>query len=153
MRNRLKADQFTHKLLITICLIAISVYVLTGCTSVPSSLNPKSNTAAHIVVLWWAMFGLGTMIWVGVTVLLLIGLFRRATSKTYAALPDPEDARTVNLWVVGGGIIMPTLILISLTAMTVGALRSIPSQKTPGGLVIEVMGHQWWWEVVYPDQL
>jgi len=152
MITKVKANQVTHRLLIILCLIAISVYVLSGCTSLPSSLNPKSNASAQIAVLWWAMFGLGTMIWVGVTVLLLMALFRRGTSDTYAALPDHQHTRTVNLWVVGGGIIMPTLILISLIALTVGALRSIPSQKMPGGLVIEVTGHQWWWEALYPDR-
>ena len=99
------------------------------------------------------MFGLGTIIWIGVIVLLLVGLFRRGgSSGTYAPLPDHQHTRTVNLWVVGGGIVMPTLVLIGLIALTVGALRDIPAVTPSEGVTIEVIGHQWWWEVVYPGR-
>ena len=119
----------------------------------PSSLSPESPTAARITLLWWVMFALGGAIWVGVTVLLLVGLFRRRrTPGTYAPLPEGDHTRAVNFWVVGGGIVMPTLVLIGLIALTVGALRSIPTKTPSDGIVIEVIGHQWWWEVRYPDR-
>jgi cytochrome c oxidase subunit II len=86
-------------------------------------------------------------------VLLLVGLFRRRRSPgIYAPLPDNQQARTVNIWILGGGIMMPTLVLIALIVLTVGALPSIPAEKSSEGVVIEVIGHQWWWEVIYPDR-
>jgi cytochrome c oxidase subunit 2 len=139
--------------LITISLTIASVSLLTGCASLPSSLNPQSEAAAQIAILWWIMFGLGAIIWVGVTVLLLVGLLRRrGAPETYAPLPDNQHARAVNIWILGGGIMMPTLVLIVLIALTVGALRAIPAETPSEGVVIEVIGHQWWWEVVYPDR-
>jgi cytochrome c oxidase subunit 2 len=99
------------------------------------------------------MFALGTLIWVGVTLLLLIGLFRRQrTAGTFAPLPAERHARTINIWILGGGILMPTLVLIVLIALTVGALRSIPAETSSEGVVVEVIGHQWWWEVRYPGR-
>jgi cytochrome c oxidase subunit II len=146
-------DRLLHKVLITICLIAASALLLTGCASMPSSLKPQSDAAVQIATLWWVMFGLGTVIWVGVIVLLLVGLFRRRrTPGTFVPLPDDQRVQTVNIWILGGGIMMPTLVLIALIVLTVGALRAIPTVETSEGVMIEVIGHQWWWEVVYADR-
>lgn len=142
-----------HKVLTVIFLIAITGSLLSGCASMPASLSPQSSAAARIASLGWVMIVLGAVIWVGYVFLLLIGLFRsRRTPGIYAHLPDEHHTRAVNLWVVGGGIIMPTLVLIGLITLTVGTLRSIPEAETPTEVVIEVIGHQWWWEVHYPDR-
>jgi cytochrome c oxidase subunit 2 len=119
----------------------------------PASLRPQSVAAAQIASLGWVMFVLGAVIWIGVTALMLVGLFRRRrTPGTYAPLPEDHRARIVNLWILGGGIVMPTLVIIGLIVLNVGALRSIPVATSSAGLVIEVIGHQWWWEVRYPDR-
>ncbi len=146
-------DLNPHKLLRRICLIAVSGVLLGGCTGVPSSLDPQSPAAEQIARLWWVMFALGTIIWIGVVVLLLIGLFRRQhNTEDYTLLGEKELARSVNLWIVGGGIVMPTLVLVGLIALTVGTLRDIPVAAPSDGVVIDVIGHQWWWEVRYPEQ-
>jgi cytochrome c oxidase subunit II len=148
----LKADHSVHNVLITIWLVA-SFALLAGCAGMPDRLSPQSSVAARIAGLGWVMFVLGTVIWIGVTVLLLAGLFHhRRTPGTCAPLPEDHRARTINLWILGGGIVMPTLVLIGLIVLNVGALRSIPVATSSTGLVIEVIGHQWWWEVHYPDR-
>jgi cytochrome c oxidase subunit II len=144
-------DHLIRKDLLVVCLIFSSILLFSSCAELPASLDPKGSAAAQIANLGWVMFGLGTAIWAGVIVLLLAGLFRRHASGMYKSLPAKENARTVNLWVVGGGIVMPTVILIGLIALTVGALRSMPAKQADGGHVVEVIGHQWWWEVRYPD--
>jgi cytochrome c oxidase subunit II len=153
MVKELKVKHLVHKVLTTIFLIPVIGSLLGGCASMPASLSPQSSAAARIANLGWVMIVLGTVIWVGFVLLLLIGLFRpRRTPGMYAHLPDEHHTRTVNLWVVGGGIVMPALVIISLIALTIGTLRSIPKAETPTGVVIEVIGHQWWWEVRYPDR-
>lgn len=139
----------------TVLLIAVCAAILTSCTNMPASLNPQSSAATQIAGLWWVMFVLGAVIWLGVIVLLLVGLFRRRpTPKAYTALSEQQQKHTVNLWIVGGGIVMPTLVLVLLIALTVGTLRSIGAEKplAGAGVVIEVTGHQWWWEVHYPER-
>jgi cytochrome c oxidase subunit 2 len=149
----LKLNGLLHKALILILSITVSESLLTACTSMPASLRPQSSAAAQIAILWWVMLGVGTVIWVGFTLLLLVGLFRRRhVQGMYTPLSDSSTERAVNIWIVGGGIAMPTLVLIALVVLTIGALRSIPAENTSGRIVIEVIGHQWRWEVRYPDQ-
>jgi cytochrome c oxidase subunit II len=153
MAKELKLKHFMHKVLTIIFLIPITGLLLGSCTNLPASLNPQSGVATRIANLGWVMIVLGTVIWVGCIFLLLIGLFRsRRTPEIYARLPDEQHRRVVNLWVVGGGIIMTTLVLMGLIVLTVGTLRSIPEAEMPTAAVIEVIGHQWWWEVYYPDR-
>jgi cytochrome c oxidase subunit 2 len=143
-------DYLKQKVFFMACLIFSSTLLLCGCGRLPASLDPKSNTAEQITNLGWAMFGLGTLVWIAVMILLFAGLFRRSSSELYGALPEQENKRVVNLWIVGGGMVIPTVILIGLIAWTVGVLRAIPFEKSEDSLVIEVTGHQWWWEVHYP---
>jgi cytochrome c oxidase subunit 2 len=143
-------DYFRHKPSLIVYLGVVCALLLGGCTEIPASLDPQGPAAGQIASLGWLMIVTGTLIWVGVTVLLVIGLFRRKSAEAYTALPEEEHARTVNFWIVGGGIVMPTLVLIILIALTIGTLRSMPAEKPLGGLMVEVIGHQWWWEVRYP---
>ena len=62
-----------QKVPLTLCLIISYIYLLSGC----ATMEPKGRAAAEIADLGWVMFGLGSVIWVGVTALLVIGLFRR----------------------------------------------------------------------------
>jgi cytochrome c oxidase subunit 2 len=43
------------------------------------------------------------------------------------------------------------VILLVVFGATVQAMRSVPTTASPDALVIEVVGHQFWWEVRYPD--
>jgi cytochrome c oxidase subunit 2 len=46
---------------------------------------------------------------------------------------------------------MPVIVVVVLVA-TVSAMRLVSNRAPAGALVIEVVGHQWWWEVHYPEQ-
>jgi cytochrome c oxidase subunit II len=35
---------------------------------------------------------------------------------------------------------------------TIAGMRAVPNTAPPGALVVEIVGHQWWWEVRYPDE-
>jgi cytochrome c oxidase subunit 2 len=52
-------------------------------------------------------------------------------------------------WVIGGGIIMPAVVLTLTYALTLATMRAQASQPAQG-VVIEIIGRQWWWEVRYP---
>ena len=94
-----------HKLLTIIYLFAPGL-LLSGCVTMPASLDPQSPAAEQITFLWWVMFWAGTVIWIVVTLLLLVGLFRRhGEAEAYTPLGEEEHARSVNHWIVGGGIV------------------------------------------------
>ena len=145
-------DLNTRKLLTIIYLFTSGLF-LSSCAEIPASLDPQSPSAEQITFLWWVMFWAGTVIWVVVTLLLLVGLFRRrGKAEAFTPLEKAEHDRSVNHWIVGGGIVMPTFVLIGLIVLTVSALQRIPATAPSAEVVIEVTGHQWWWEVHYPDQ-
>jgi cytochrome c oxidase subunit II len=48
-------------------------------------------------------------------------------------------------------VVAPLVILLVVFGATVNAMRFIPTTAPPEALVIEVVGHQFWWEVRYPD--
>jgi cytochrome c oxidase subunit II len=49
-------------------------------------------------------------------------------------------------------VVVPLVILLVVFGATVRAMRFVPTSAPPEALVIEVVGHQFWWEVRYPEQ-
>jgi cytochrome c oxidase subunit 2 len=121
------------------------VLLCAGCGSNrQSTLAPHSKPAGEIATLWWSMM-IGAWVVFGVVVMLLAVAFLRRR----AAPAPPEDARAKRLILVGGGL-APVVVLSVLFAF---AVRTLPATSAPKGkeaLTVEVIGHQWWWEIRYP---
>jgi cytochrome c oxidase subunit II len=99
--------------------------------------------------LFWLMLGLGAVVFVVVLVVLALGLFRRGREGEPRA--DRQRPDRFGRWFVVGGVVAPLVILIIVFGATVNAMRFVPTTAPPEALVIEVVGHQFWWEVRYPD--
>lgn len=123
---------------------------LAGCTGA-ATLNPQGPAATHIAGLGWSMIVGGAVIWFLVMALLLLALFRRRADTTPLHLSQAQT-RSANAGIVSGGIILPVIVLVGLAALTVGVLRAIENIAPSSEVTIEVVGHQWWWEVRYPNQ-
>jgi cytochrome c oxidase subunit 2 len=121
---------------------------VTGITR--SAIDPQGPAAESISGLWWLMLGLGVAVFTLVAVLLGIGLFRRRPDEGSEADED-DDPRRVRRWVLGGGVVLPLVVIGIVLAATVGTMRDIPTTAPGGALSVEVVGHQWWWEVRYPE--
>ncbi len=50
-----------------------------------------------------------------------------------------------------GGVVLPTVVLLIAFGFTAKAMVTIADRGAPGSMVVEVTGHQWWWEVRYPS--
>jgi cytochrome c oxidase subunit II len=112
--------------------------------------DPQGPVSQVMADLWWLLLGLGGVVFVAVVVVLALGLFRRqpaAEEETGRERPD-----RFGRWFVVGGVAVPLVILIIVFGATVQAMRSVPTTAPSDALVIEVVGHQFWWEVRYPDQ-
>jgi cytochrome c oxidase subunit 2 len=114
-----------------------------GCGGEQSSLDPKGPQAGKIDTLWWAMM---TVAWVGlafIVFLLLLAYRRRRRTGSERA------GWTV---VITNGIAAPIVVLVVL--FIVGDVFLIRSTQAPAAtdtkLTVQVIGHQWWWEVRYP---
>ncbi|GAB3344799.1 cytochrome c oxidase subunit II [Modestobacter lapidis] len=112
------------------------------------SLDPKGPSAEAIADLWWLMLALGVAVFVLFAVLLAVGLFRRRPADESAEGRQPSEKR----WIVAGGVVLPVVVLTVVFGATVAAMRAMPNESPPEALVVEITGHQWWFEVSYPEE-
>ncbi len=117
------------------------VCLLNGCAGPQSTLAPASAEAESISILFWTMTIGAFLIWSTVSGLALYALH---------VAPHSHNERFTRRWVIGGGVIVPTL---TLSVLLVFALRSLPDLLRPapeGSMRIEAVGSQWWWRFTYP---
>ena len=111
------------------------------------ALDPEGPRAETIADLWWLLLGIGTAVFVLVAALLAWALVRRPRAQG-----SDRASPHVSRWLIGGGVVLPLVVLVVVFGATVRAMREDPSTAPPGSLVIDVVGHRWWWEVRYPEE-
>ena len=114
----------------------------------PSTMSPAGPEAATLATLGWTMIAIATVVFVVVMAILLIPVWRRRGAPAVDGPPAEVNERA---WILYGGTAVPAVILAGVFVLSLGVYRHAP----PDGalpLTIEVIGHQWWWEVRYPDQ-
>lgn len=129
-------------------ILALAVPLLAACSGPQSTLDPAGPAAQQVATVWWYMFGVASVVWVGVSLLWVYALARKPKHTT------AKEARAINRrWVIGGGIVLPTVSIILLLLFGVPTGRTMLPLPVDGQqpLVVEVTGHQWWWEVHYPE--
>lgn len=92
-----------------------------------------------------AIASLTTVLATGALVVLLLVMALVA----YGALSGPRRA-TAGLWVIGGGIVFPVVVLSALLVYDRSLTVAHGDAHSPAALTIAVEGRQWWWEVRYP---
>ena len=118
-----------------------------GCEGAPSSLNPQGPPATEIANLTWFLLGVAGVITLIVVALLFAGLRRAGPEFATPTLEVPRGDNHI-LSVVAA---LSVVVLVALALSFTFAERAIATPPTPANLVIEVSGHQWWWEVHYPQ--
>jgi len=104
-----------------------------------SVMHPAGWDAAIISGFAWVLFGAGTLIFVAVMALLLLSL-----------RPQGRPANAL-LWIGGGGIAFPVLVLSALLAWSTWRSAQLAPQSSKDALTISVTAKMWWWEVRYHD--
>ena len=122
--------------------------LLAGCTGPFSALDPGGPSASEAAVLWWGMF-----IGASLVLLAVVWLWLEAAARPGSTVDNRQARRVGQRWLVGGGLVLPFAAIGTLLMFGIPAgQRMMPG---PGGagevLRIEVTGHQWWWEVFYPE--
>jgi cytochrome c oxidase subunit 2 len=83
---------------------------------------------------------------------------RNAGSARPASREDGQETiakRNERRWlrfVIFGGIVAPAIILSSLMGVNLFSERVIAASAERPSLTVQIIGHQWWWEIRYPDQ-
>ena len=127
----------------TLCLLGLS-----GCGR-QSTLSPRSPQTYDIRTLWWWMLGAAVVVFIGAVGLLGLAWFRRGVP----GLPFFGERESVpQMMVVLFGIAVPLVVLIALFGGSDVYLvnETAPPSPKSTALTIEVIGHQWWWEIHYP---
>ncbi len=112
-----------------------------------SALSPGGPASAEIANLWWVMFGVATVVFLIVVVLLIIALARPSGLREQIQRGIGDG----NRFVVWSGAVIPAIILAGVMSLAIFALRTLAAPSTPPSLTIQVVAHQWWWEVRYPQ--
>lgn len=115
------------------------------------ALDPQGPMARSAAALWWLMAALGGLVFVLVVALLVAGL-RRGRAGPARVEPGGPETGSSRRWLVGGGVLLPSVVLVVVLGATVAAMRDVPVQAPDGALVVEVTGHQYWWEIRYPAE-
>ncbi|MEX2571799.1 MAG: cytochrome c oxidase subunit II [Gemmatimonadota bacterium] len=130
-----------------LCLIAI-LLPFTACSGPQYALDPRSPASSSIAQLWWVMLAIASAVSLTVVILLLVAIGRARRRER------GEDVREIagRPLVLTGGVVIPTIVLLSLLVYNFRLGASLQSAEADeiGGLTIEVVGHQFWWEVRYP---
>lgn len=124
---------------------------------IPNVFAPRGIAARHLATLGWVLIVVAVIVLVIVLVALLIPIGRKPRPSTIADGDriEPGSAGAVargsgeNGFVLIVGALIPALILLGvyLYSMKDIGLWESGSHSTAD---VEVIGHEWWWEVRYP---
>jgi len=136
---------------LAVCCAALMVG---ACTGFQSALDPKGPRAGAVAKLHWTLTGIATAVYVIVISALLFALWRawhrRPVVDEHAYHETPEQAAVMKR----GVIIALAATVIIMLAFVVASVSTGSALAKVGGadpLRIDVVGHQWWWEIKYPD--
>jgi cytochrome c oxidase subunit 2 len=109
-----------------------------------SALDPAGPQAGDIAALTWWFFGVCAFVYVAVIAALVWAIFRRR-----APSDDSPETSARLAQVIGAAVVLSTVILIVLTVSTVATGRGMTSASGSEAVVVNVIGHQWWWDFHY----
>ncbi len=125
-----------------------------GCSGLPAMLKPASENASSIANLIWVTFGIAAVVFVIVEGVLMLTI-ARYRNKPGAGMPRQSTGNTA---VEIAWTAIPAIALAVVFALTLGTLNYLTTAPTwakgasPTQHVnVRIIGHEWWWEIQYPD--
>jgi cytochrome c oxidase subunit II len=111
-------------------------------------LSPDGPAARSIAGLWWPMLVAATAVFAFVAGMLLVAA-ARGRRKT------DEDAQRALPWgepfIVIAGVVVSGAVLVGFFLFSLGRMQALADGGRRTDLSIDVIGHDWWWEVRYPN--
>jgi cytochrome c oxidase subunit 2 len=125
---------------IAFALLSLGCALSAGCRGPQSALEPAGRGAEQIAALFWWMTGGSFVVWAAVIALTLYAIRAR---------PIAEGKHWVPMLIIGGGAVVPTVVLAGLLTYGLALLPPLLAPAPEGSLKISVVGEQWWWRVRY----
>jgi cytochrome c oxidase subunit II len=111
-------------------------------------LSPDGPAARSIAGLWWPMFVAATATFAFVAGMLLLAAARgRGKTDDQARAPAPWGEP----FIVIAGVVVSGAILVGFFLFSLGRMQALAEGGRRPALNIDVIGHDWWWEVRYPN--
>lgn len=118
----------------------VTAAAIAGCAGPQSTLDPAGRAAESIASLFWWMVAGAAVTW-----LLVVGLV-----VYYQVIrPGEHDVRRTRFLIIGGGALLPTILLGVLLVYGLAILPALVAPAPEGSLRIVVSGVQYWWRVRY----
>jgi cytochrome c oxidase subunit II len=118
---------------------------------IQSAVVPAGLESAAIDRLW------STFLWVSIAVFLIVFAFGAAALVLgLARARDQGRQRTTEISLTRGvttAVAVTVVILIALLAISVWTGRTIATLHAASAVRINVVGHQWWWEIEFDDPI
>ena len=117
-----------------------------------NALRPVSPQGGQIEWLFWLIFWICFIVYV----LMVVG-FGSAAAKSAAGTDEPppiiedEEGDRRASWFVGTATGVTVLSLFVVLVLSVIAEKRVEGTPKENAVTIQVTGHQWWWEVNYPN--
>lgn len=118
---------------------------------VQSVLAPAGQQASSIDALWQLMLWVTTIVYVVTLGFVLLSFARGLRRKN--ASPAVETHETTLARAVSAAVGITVVILIGLLVASVMTGRATAERHDRDAVSIQVIGHQWWWEIEYEDSV
>ncbi len=141
-----RAGTTRRRLVRTGLLLAVAA-VLSACSGDQSALNPQGPYAQKPDDLFQIVFIIAVVVFVLVQGLIIFTAVRFKAKDGDDTLPVQVhgNTRLEIFWTV-----IPALILAGISVPTIQQIFDL-DERPDDAMVVEVIGHRWWWEIRYPD--
>jgi cytochrome c oxidase subunit II len=115
---------------------------------IQSVLDPAGPQAASTYWLWNVFLWITTAVYLIVIIVLMLAVLRARRREA----PSMDDERPLTIGVsVGAGLTIAILLGLLVASVAIGRDTGTFANTAKDQIEIDVTGHQWWWEVQYPD--
>lgn len=138
----------------TAAVLLCALIPITGCDGFQSALDPKGPRAEAVAKLNWLFTGTATAVYVIVIGILIYALWHASRrpapleNDPYRQTAGQADRMKRGIII---GVVATVIILAAFLLVNVSTGRALARVGGRNPLRIDVVGHQWWWEITYID--
>jgi cytochrome c oxidase subunit II len=126
-------------------LLLLLAVALSACTNPQTTFSPKSDTAQSIQTLYILVIVMASIVMVGVLGVMGYSLYRFRDRPGRVASQTHGNTKLEIIWTL-----LPVAVLAIIGAPALIAVAGSAEAPDEDALHINVVGHQWWFEIQYP---
>jgi cytochrome c oxidase subunit 2 len=131
----------------------IALQAVSGFPGDQTTLNPVGPGAAHIEHNFAVIFWTTSIVYCLTMLVLIVSVWRKRTNLNEMPAPEQttEESDRFTMRAVAGAMIVTVALLFMLLINSFITSHRLGRMSREQALTVEVYGHQWWWEVRYPN--